>query len=57
MLGYGDQTSIDLPGRSARAGWGGCIEKPNVSDTTFILISIAFFAICAAYAYFCEKVR
>jgi hypothetical protein len=40
-----------------RAPPGGCIEHPPVSDTTFILISIAFFAICAAYAYFCEKVR
>jgi len=28
-----------------------------VNDTAFIAISIAFFVICAAYAYFCEKVR
>jgi len=28
-----------------------------MNDTTFTLISLAFFAICAAYAYFCEKVR
>jgi len=28
-----------------------------VNDTAFILISVAFFAVCAAYAYFCEKVR
>jgi len=28
-----------------------------VNDTAFTLISIAFFALSAAYAYFCEKVR
>jgi len=28
-----------------------------MSDTSFIAISIAFFVIAAAYAYFCEKVR
>jgi len=28
-----------------------------MNDTAFILISIAFFAVCAAYAAFCEKIR
>jgi len=28
-----------------------------VNDTSFILITIAFFVVAAAYAYFCEKVR
>jgi len=28
-----------------------------VSDTAFILASVAFFALAAAFAYFCEKVR
>jgi len=28
-----------------------------VNDTVFTAISVAFFILCAAYAYFCEKVR
>jgi len=28
-----------------------------VSDASFIAMSVAFFAVSAAYAYFCEKVR
>jgi len=28
-----------------------------VSDAIFIALSIAFFVVCAAYAYFCDKVR
>ena len=30
--------------------------KP-MGDTAFIAITIAFFAVSVAYAYFCEKVR
>jgi hypothetical protein len=29
----------------------------NSSDLFFIGISVAFFALAVAYAYFCEKVR
>jgi len=29
----------------------------NSSDLVFIGISVAFFALAVAYAYFCEKVR
>jgi len=28
-----------------------------VSDTAFILLSVGFFVLAAAFAYFCEKVR
>jgi len=28
-----------------------------MSDAAFILIAVGFFAVCVAYAYFCEKVR
>jgi len=28
-----------------------------MSDAAFILLSVGFFAVCAAYAYFCGKVR
>jgi len=28
-----------------------------MGDTAFIAITIAFFAVAIAYAYFCEKVR
>jgi hypothetical protein len=35
----------------------GSPEGPSVNDTSFILITIAFFVVAAAYAYFCEKVR
>jgi len=28
-----------------------------VSDTAFILLSVGFFILAAAFAYFCEKVR
>jgi len=28
-----------------------------MSDAVFILVSVGFFAVCVAYAYFCEKVR
>jgi len=28
-----------------------------VSDTAFIALSVAFFVVAAAFAYFCEKVR
>jgi hypothetical protein len=29
----------------------------NLDDLIFIGISVAFFALAVAYAYFCEKVR
>jgi hypothetical protein len=32
-------------------------EGHPLSDGAFIAISIAFFVVCAAYAYFCRKVR
>jgi len=28
-----------------------------MSDAIFVAISVAFFVVCAVYAYFCEKVR
>jgi len=28
-----------------------------VSDTPFIVLSVAFFVVSVAFAYFCEKVR
>jgi hypothetical protein len=28
-----------------------------VSDTAFIILSVAFFVLAAAFAYFCDKVR
>jgi len=28
-----------------------------VSDAAFIVLSVAFFGLAAAFAYFCEKVR
>jgi len=31
--------------------------RSPVSDAVFTAVSIAFFAICGAYAYFCDKVR
>jgi hypothetical protein len=34
-----------------------CGTRPPMNDTAFILISIAFFAVSVAYAYFCEKIR
>lgn len=30
---------------------------PYVNDTIFTAVSVAFFVVCAAYAYFCDKVR
>jgi hypothetical protein len=30
---------------------------PPVSDLVYAGIAIAFFAVCAAYTHFCEKVR
>ncbi|HEY4988941.1 MAG TPA: hypothetical protein VII09_03995 [Opitutaceae bacterium] len=33
--------------------WGG----PPVNDATFVVLSVAFFAVSAAYARFCDKVR
>jgi hypothetical protein len=30
---------------------------PTMGDTTFILISLAFFALAIAYVYGCEKLR
>ena len=42
--------------RRAHSQAEGSPERPPVNDTSFILISIAFFVIAAAYAYFCEKV-
>jgi hypothetical protein len=29
----------------------------GMNDTVFIAISIAFFAVAAGYAFFCQKVR
>lgn len=30
---------------------------PVVSDAVFVAVSVAFFALAAAYAWFCKKVR
>ncbi len=43
------------PGPGPRIGGRG--RRTFMSDTSFILITVGFFAVSVAYAYFCEKVR
>jgi hypothetical protein len=47
LLGQSAGNPYDLPYKQAI----------SMGDTTFILITVAFFAVSIAYAYFCEKVR
>jgi hypothetical protein len=53
-----NQTVIAAGGRSRdRIGVAGQRGAPPMSDVLFVGLAVAFFALAAAFAWFCEKVR
>jgi hypothetical protein len=53
--------TITAPGADARSGDRADAADPSggfvMSDLAFVGLTVAFFALCIAYTWFCEKLR
>jgi hypothetical protein len=56
MVWLRDETAFTRPGPHHASHRNGP-EGTSVSDLVFVALSLGFFAVAVAFAYFCEKVR